>query len=356
MTLIPSTLLILAIALAGAPPGDNPGPKPPSSDWRFVLPAPGDAFEHAPFRALVLSREKPEDLLEKVAYRGDPARRRYAQIRFGSPGSIRVTIVLDELKPGEADLYVDADRNRRIDDRDRVAPSESSPGAGTSAGARRERIWRLPLDVAMVDTDITKKVPRAVVFRLGASGRTLGYAAAGYLDGTVELGNPEAGASPAGKPHRVAARRVDGDGNGQVSDSQDRLWIDLNGDGRFDPAAEQFLFATVLNLDGARYVIRSDELGTRLVVEPLIGVGTLRLAWKAITSAELHATALGPRRVGLRPLRHRAGVGARGRVPRRHGDHLAGRPQGRPGAGRSSSPTTGPRDRHAGTRLRRTAR
>jgi hypothetical protein len=61
----------------------------------------------------------------------------------------------------------------------------------------------------------------------------------------------------------------------------------------------------VLNLDGARYVVRSDELGRRLSVEPLIGVGTLRLAWKAGKAGnpdaapsagngvELHATALG---------------------------------------------------------------
>jgi hypothetical protein len=154
------------------------------------------------------------------------------------------------------------------------------------------------MDVAMVDKDITRKVPRAVVFRLGASGRTLGYAAAGYLEGTVELVGTD------GRTRRVAARRVDGDGNGQVSDPQDRLWIDADGDGRFDPAAEQFLFATVLNLDGVRYVLRSDELGSRLGVEPLVGVGTLRLSWKgraggrdgALAGAnaiELHATALG---------------------------------------------------------------
>jgi hypothetical protein len=308
MTVMPSTTLMLAIALAGAPPGDDPGSKPSSSsDWRFALPSPGDPFEHAPFRALVLGREKPEDLIEKAAYRGDPARRRYAQVRFGSAGSIRVTVVLDEVGPGEADLYVDADRNRRIDDHDRVAASSPTAPEGSpsspSSGARRERIWRMPLDVAMVDKDATKKVPRAVVFRLGASGRTLGYAAAGYLEGTVALGGPDAGS--AGKPRRAAVRRVDGDGNGQVSDSQDRLWIDLNGDGRFEPAAEQFLFATVLNLDGARYVVRSDELGSRLSVEPLIGAGTLRLAWKGGKAAnpdgassggnsvELHATALG---------------------------------------------------------------
>ncbi len=112
MTFVPSTTLMLAIALAGAPLA--------APDWHFVLPAPGDPFEHAPFRALVIGREKPEDLVEKAAYRGDKTRRRYAQVRFGSAGSIRVTIVLDEVGPGEADLYVDADRNRRIDDRDRV--------------------------------------------------------------------------------------------------------------------------------------------------------------------------------------------------------------------------------------------
>jgi hypothetical protein len=293
MTLVPLTTLALAMTVAGFPPGDDPD-KPSSAPlpaWHFVLPAPGDPFEHAPFRALVLSREKPDDLIEKARYRGDPARRRYAQIRFGSPASIRVTVVLDEVAPGDVDLYVDADRNRRIDERDRVAP------APVAAGSRRERAWRLPLDVAMVDKDITRTIPRAVVFRLGASGRTLGYASAGYLEGTVTLGDPGTDATGS-QVRRLAARRADGDGNGLVSDPQDRLWIDLNADGRFDPSAEQFLFTTVLNLDGMRYVVRSDELGSRLAIERLIGVGTLRLAWnggagKSAESVELHATALG---------------------------------------------------------------
>ncbi len=292
MTLVPLTTLALAMALAGddAPARSSP---PATPEWRFVLPAAGDPFEHAPFRALVLSREKPEDLTEKAVYRGDPSRRRYAQIRFGSAGSIRVTVVLDEVAPGEVDLYVDADRNRRIDDRDRVAPSASAPAA------RRERVWRLPLGVAMVDKDETRTVPRAVVFRLGASGRTLGYAAGGYLEGAVSLGD-KGGDASGSRIRRLAARRSDGDGNGLMADAQDRLWIDLNGDGRFDPSAEQFLFATVLNLDQTRYVVRSDELGSRLAVEPLIGVGTLRLAWKGGPAAsagggsvEMHATALG---------------------------------------------------------------
>ncbi len=319
MTFVPLTVLALASALASPTPGDEPAAKssPPSSkssspgapEWRFVIPPPGDPFEHAPFRALVLSREKPEDLIEKASYRGDPLRRRYAQIRFGSPGSIRVTVVLDQVGEGEADLYVDSDRNRKIEERNRVLSSDAGPGSGAGSGARRERIWRLPLSVAMVDKDETQTIPRAVIFRLGTSGRTLGYAAAGYLAGTVELDHgskdPGTGRSDS-TPDRtgtLAARRVDGDGNGLMADSQDRLWLDLNGDGHFDPSAEQFLFATVLNLEGSRYVVRSDELGTRLTLAPLTGVGTLRLALKRqgdLTSTkvesggvELHATALG---------------------------------------------------------------
>jgi hypothetical protein len=285
MNLVPLTVVALAMTGLGGDP-DKPSAAP-APGWRFVLPAPGDSFDHAPFRALVLNREKPDDLVEKVVYRGDPARRRYAQIRFGSAASIRVTVVLDEAGPGEVDLYVDADRNRRIDDRDRVNPAPTT--ATATAGSSRERVWRLPLDVAMVDKDITRTIPRAVIFRLGASGRTLGYAAAGYLEGTVALDS---------QSRRLAARRVDGDGNGLVSDPQDRLWIDGTADGQFDPSSEQFLFATVLNLEGARYIVRSDELGNRLAVEKLVGVGTLRLAWKGgagktSESVEVHATALG---------------------------------------------------------------
>jgi hypothetical protein len=267
MTYVPFTLL--ALAFASAPPGEA---EAEAHSWRFVLPAPGEAFEHPPFRALVLSRDKPDDVAEKVHYRGK--HRRYAQVRFGSAGSVRVTVVLDEVGPGDVDLYVDANRDRKIDQRDRVSTTKGSAG--------RDIQWRLPLDVAMVQGEETRTTPRAVVFRLGATGRTLGYAAAGYLEGTVTM---------AGKPR--AARRMDGDGNGLLTDAQDRVWIDLKGDGHWDASAEQFLYATILNLDGARYVLRSDPLGNRLALEPLLGTGTVRLALKKAAVAELHATLVG---------------------------------------------------------------
>ncbi len=216
-----------------------------------MLPSSGDPFEHPPLRAIPLSRIRPDDIKEMVRYRGN--RQRYAQLRYGSPGSIRVTIVLDELATGELDLYVNANRNRRIEAMDRVA------GLG--------RTWRLPLQVAVVEGETTTLTSRAAIFRLGATGLTFSFAAAGYIEGTVNI---------AGRRH--AARRTDGDGNGFLTDAQDRLWIDLDDDGRWDTAGEQFLYATILALGESRHAVRSDELGTRLRLEPLAGTGTIKLA------------------------------------------------------------------------------
>jgi hypothetical protein len=285
----------VALTLGCLVRGDETPRKPSAAKpvpWRYVVPASGDPFEHAPFRALVLSREKPEELIEKVAYRGDPARRRYARVRFGSPSSTRVTVVVDTAGSGEVDLYADADRNRKIDERDHVAAA-SSPDV-----SRRERIWRLPLGVALIENGAVRSIPRAVVFRLGASGQTLGYAAAGYVEGNITVNGLEKEKDDHGPVRSLAARRVDGDGNGLLADAQDRLWIDLNHDGRFDPSSEQFLFTSVLNVEGSRYVVLSDELGTRLAFEPLVGTGSLRLAFKGheptspAKAVELHATAI----------------------------------------------------------------
>ena len=69
MTLI---LASVVLALAGAGAGQA-GAAPADSGWRYVVPGAGEAFDHAPLRALVLSREKPLELVEKTAYRGEPA-------------------------------------------------------------------------------------------------------------------------------------------------------------------------------------------------------------------------------------------------------------------------------------------
>src|SRR5207249_358560 len=115
--------------------------------WQYMLPPPGNPHEHPPLRVLALSSQKPEDLQETVRYRG--TRQRYAQIRYGSPSSIRVVVVLDEVSATEVDVYVDADRKRAIEPKDRVTSSDGT--------------WRLPLDVAVVEGNRTELLRRAVI-------------------------------------------------------------------------------------------------------------------------------------------------------------------------------------------------
>ncbi len=232
------------LAIAPAPVGAEDG-------WRFEAPPPGDPFEAPPPRALPLASLKPADVVESATYRGK--RRRYAQVRYGEASSVRVVVVLDESGPGDADLYVDANRDRK------VGPEDLVRGEG--------RTWRVPLDLATTVDGRPVAERRAALFKLGATGATLSMASAGYLAGTVRIDD---------RAH--AARRVDGDGNGSVTDPSDRLWVDLDDDGRWDPASEQFLYGPILTLGERRYAVRSDPLGRRLSLNRLEGTGSIRLA------------------------------------------------------------------------------
>jgi len=236
--------LLTLLALLGAPAAGRT-----ADAWRYVVPGPDDPHAHPPPRALVLTAQKPEGLKETVRYRGRA--QRYGQVTYGSPDSDPVAVVLDEVSADEADLYVDAARHRAIAADDRVT---------------RDGAWRVKLD-AVVTGDHAASAERTVLFRPGRSGRTLSYATCGYLEGQVRLGG-----------RAVAARRQDGDGNGLFADPQDRLWLDLDGDGRWDPLDEQFLFAPILTLGKDRYAVHSDALGRRLALEKVEGTGTVRLS------------------------------------------------------------------------------
>jgi hypothetical protein len=201
-------------------------------------------------RALALSDRKPPDLKESVRYRG--GRRRYAQLTYGTGRAAAVAVVVDELAPGEIDLYVDADCDRDITAADLLTGTSST--------------WRARVSAVVPDGDATKKLPRTVLFRYGPVSRTLSVATCGYYEGFATLDG-----------RSIKVRRVDGDANGLFADPQDRVWIDRNGDGTWDAATEEFLFAPILWLDGRRLSVRADALGQRLSLAPLEGTGTLRL-------------------------------------------------------------------------------
>jgi hypothetical protein len=234
---------LLIATIAGGDP-----PKAPS--WRYVDSPPADSPIRPVFRFVALSQDRPEEVTEEAAYRGKV--RRYAQVRYGSDDSRRVVVVVDEVSRDDFDLYVDADRNRVIQAKDKVA------------GMGKERAGRL--DVESTRGLQIEHEPRTVQWRLGIMRKTIGLATLGYIEGAVEM---------AGAKRQV--RRVDGNANGFFADAADRLWIDLDGDKTLDPLAEQFPCAPVLTLNNQRYGIRGDAAGTRLTIEPLTAEGRIRL-------------------------------------------------------------------------------
>lgn len=239
------SLLLVPVGARGDPTG--------AGEWRYVCPPAGDAFEHPPLRAISLLAEKPSYLAEGVTYRG--TQRRYGRFVFGSADSSPVSVVLDEDPNGEPDLYVEGNRNLAIEGMDRVEG--------------RERTWRVALDAVVLQGGDMRILTRKVLFRLGRTGAVFSYAPLGFLQGEVVIGG-----------RKVKARRVDGDGNGAFTDPQDRLWLDLNGDGRWDPLEEQFPFLPILQVAGERYAVRSEQFGAWLIVEKLEGSGTMRLVAK----------------------------------------------------------------------------
>ncbi len=210
----------------------------------------GRSLEHPPTVAIELSTERPSELSELVTYRGQT--QRYGQLRYGTLDSQPVSIVVDELGNRQFDLYLDADRDFVIEPRERVAGTGSERRTQLKAEIRNE--------------DGAEYRTRWVVFRRSFTGRTLGVATAGHLEGQVPIGE---------RSYRV--RRVDADGNGLFADARDRLWIDLDADGRFDPFTEQFPLLPVMEIASVRYAVRSDPTGATLAFEPLTGEGTIRL-------------------------------------------------------------------------------
>jgi len=222
-----------------------------ADSWQYVVPPAGTAFERPALTTVPLSDAQPIDLEEKAAYRGD--RQQYAQIRFGTPGSLNVTLVLDRVSAEMADLYVDCDRNLVIEAEERVVA--------------RNHVWRSPLNAVLIREGQAEQFARTMIFRLSRTGDSLRLATCGYMDGSVSLAN-----------RTCAVRRTDGNANGLFSDAWDRIWIDLDADGRWDAISEQFLFAPILILGRARYAVRSDKAGHQLAMEELAGTGTLELA------------------------------------------------------------------------------
>lgn len=236
------TLLLAAVLLSQAFAQDN---------WIYIVPPDGEEHRRPPLTALALGTDLPEGIELDVEFQGEF--QRFGQLRYGDEDSLRVTVALDHHGRSQADLYVDAGRDQRIDRDDMVS------GTGNA--------WELSVPVAGKVDGAPTLTPRRVAFQLGKTGAIFSYATLGFFEGEASLGDQS-----------VTVRRQDGDGNGFFTDHRDAIWLDLDDNLGFEALRELFLYAPTLRIGGQRWALRSDRLGESLSIERLEGVGGISIA------------------------------------------------------------------------------
>lgn len=211
--------LLMALA-ASAPPGD----------WAFR-----DEAAHAGRSVLLFRTVELADKPNRPLHPSDklPAGSRFGVLALGAGRAQRLAVVWHA---GSGALWVDADADGRF------APSERH---ALAAGP-------LALKVAIPLGTATRT--RTLLIRRRGDG--LAHAVRGYVTGPLTLG---------GQTYR--AMLTDGDADGVFDGAAaDRLWLDRDRDGRFDPLTEQFPLGHPVGVGAAGYLIRPEPGGDRVVV------------------------------------------------------------------------------------------
>ena len=187
--------------------------------------------------------------------------------------------------PEASSLWLDADGDRRFarDERHEVKPGATVAIPVTIAGADPAR--------------------RTILVRPGLLGGGPRYTVRGGMAGELELGGKAVRAAPDRWERRRLLRRR----------GTDRVWVDLDGDGRFDPVAEQFPLGTPIPVGKTSYTVASDP-------------------WARSVSAHERDTRLGRLRLSLG-----------GRAPDREARRALGEPRQQDGRARHGAGPRTPR-------------
>jgi hypothetical protein len=179
----------------------------------------------------------------------------YGLVPVGPKPETALSIVWCPKSAGGPELWLDANGDGRL------SADERHPMPG--------RELAISATIAVQLEPQPKRVQRTLLFRRSALGDGLRYAVRGFAQGSLALG---------GAKHAVLL--VDGNADGCLDTvGQDRVWIDLNGDGRFDALTEQFPLGRPIVKAGEVYVVRSDPLATAVSASQRSAAqGKLRLA------------------------------------------------------------------------------
>jgi hypothetical protein len=235
------SLITAALGLAAPPPA-----------WEFRDELVRDGRPMAAFRTVDLGDVSPRPLQA-----GDkpPAGARFGDLRLGPGGAARRLIVWHA---GTGALWLDSD------------------GDGRFAAAERHSLGQNPMEIQTTFSVGDASITRVLVFKRRGDG--IAYAVRGYMSGSVTLG---------GKSY--PALLTDGDADGCFDGAAaDRIWIDLDGDGKFDPLTEQFPLGSVLTHGGTAYLLRPDPAGTKVTVrERPSETGTVRVEVSRLAKARV---------------------------------------------------------------------
>ena len=235
-------LLLLAATLSGDP----------AARWKFV-----DETSHA---GRSVTTYRTVELADAPAVPLHAADRPPAGAKFGAagvgPGGRKRLAVVWHAATGT--LWLDAD------------------GDGRFAAAERHALAAKPLEASIALPADGGSVPRTLLVRRRGDG--VAWAVRGYTAGSVTV---------AGKP--VAAMLTDGDADGGFDGAGvDRVWLDLDGDGAFDPLTEQFLLGGAVAANGTAVLVspRRDGLGAAARERPS-ETGSLRVEVNTQPGAEV---------------------------------------------------------------------
>lgn len=203
-------------------------------------------------KSFSLASAAPEDCEIYVEFEG--LSQRFAQFRYGTSDSTRVLIVLDQLSESIEDfeLYVDLNRDREITVDEKIL------------GDGKTRDIELPVEINNASS--AEYVDRKIQFRKSIDQNRFSIKTKGGYSARCEI---------AGKT--VDVWRSDGNANGLFSDVEDELWIDLDGNGKWNPIKERFLFRSAIKVGEKRYAVRGNRLGSKIDFSEIEGEGQLSL-------------------------------------------------------------------------------
>ncbi|MBN2024256.1 MAG: hypothetical protein JW809_15845 [Pirellulales bacterium] len=244
------SLLLLAAVLAT---GDDGGP--PAVAMEFKDSATFEGRTVAQYRTLEL-RDAPVRPIEGDfhATPGD----RFGVVPVGPRPETALTIVWRPKAADGPELWLDANGDGHL--------------AADERRAVPDKEFEVPATITVEEKPTPRRVERTLLFRRSTLGDGLRYAVRGYAQGTFLLGEAQ-------RPALI----LDGNADGCLNTvGQDRVWIDLDGNGRFDPLTEQFPLGKPIAAGGETYVVRSDPLAEAVLARPRSAAqGTLRLTLPA---------------------------------------------------------------------------